>query len=131
MTPYEHAVLSVRDFGGEAKDYLKIHEFFDQTKFFLPNWKHRMILHNSFGMKLCEDLFGPIILNSDGIEISVREIARRHIMQDLDGRIPTIQDWIESLSKGNVEPWMNRPRQSDLDWLKNNLYNKDGNNNEE
>jgi hypothetical protein len=58
MTPFEHSLLSVRDFGGKVEDYLKLHEYLDQTKFMLPHWSHRMFLHNTLGMSLCEQQFG-------------------------------------------------------------------------
>ena len=80
MSPVQHARLSVRDFGGEIKDYLRIHEFIDSTKNHLADSRHRVILHNSFGMELCTILFDSYIINSDNKYIDVREIARRHIL---------------------------------------------------
>lgn len=93
MSPYFHAVASVQRFGGTEIDYLKIHEFLDSTKFHLADGRHRAILHNTFGMQLCEMVFGPIVKNRDGKIIPVREIARHHIIEDL-GKCPTIEEFL-------------------------------------
>lgn len=89
MKPLLHAKISVKKFGGQISDYIKIHNFFDQTKGYLPDSRHRMILHNSFGIMLCEQQFGVYIVNSDGRDVSVRDIAERHVIDDL-GHIPTL-----------------------------------------
>lgn len=118
MTPYEHSLLSVRDFKGKVEDYIAIHEWLDQTKAHYAHWKHRAILHNSFGMVLGEQFFGAGFQNSSGIHISTREILRRHIIQDL-GHVPTIKDWLEP-AKYSVEIVrnLNTPNQKDLDYIK-------------
>lgn len=118
MTPYEHCILSVKNFKGIPEDYLDIHEFLDSTKLHYPNWKHRCILHNSFGMGLAEKFFGAVIKNSHGITISVREIVRRHIIEDL-GFVPTIKDWLSELeaSKETASKF-NSPSKRDLEYLR-------------
>ncbi len=123
MTPFEHSLLSQRDFQGSPEDYLSIHEFLDSTKSHFPHFMHRMILHNSFGIELCERIFGPVVTNSDNLPISTREIARLHIVQDL-GRLPSLQDWFKTLTV-NRQPWMTMVRQKDLKWLKDNVYKKE------
>lgn len=89
MKPLLHAKISVRKFGGTVENYLPIHNFFDQTKGYIPDSRHRMILHNSFGIMLCEQVFGVYIKNSDGKDVSVRDIAEHHVIDDL-GYIPTL-----------------------------------------
>lgn len=89
MKPLIHAKISVKHFGGKVEDYLPIHNWFDQTKGYLPDSRHRMILHNSFGIMLCEQQFGVYIVNSSGKDVSVRDIAERHVIDDL-GYIPTL-----------------------------------------
>ena len=42
----------VRKWGGSANDYFALHQWFDATKAHLPDNRHRMLLHNSFGMLL-------------------------------------------------------------------------------
>lgn len=126
MTPYEHAILSCRDFShGDHSDYetyLPIHEFLDSTKFHLPNAsEHRAILHNGFGIELCERIFGHVVVNKYGNAISVREIARRHIKQDCS-RVPTLQDCIQSLADNTYRRKYNKPIYDDLLYLKKNNY---------
>lgn len=103
MKPLIHSKRSVLKFGGKIEDYIDIHNFFDQTKAFIPDASHRLVLHNAFGIFLCEQQFGeivvhngqykrmPYITNSDGNQVSVRDIAEAHVIEDL-GCIPTLQD---------------------------------------
>lgn len=103
MKPLVHATISAKKFGGLPEDYQEIHDFFDWSKIAYPHMKHRAILHHSFGIFLCERIFGTYITNSDGDKVSVRDVAEQHIIDDL-GRIPTVQDWLEHLEL--KEPWM-------------------------
>jgi hypothetical protein len=68
--PYYHAVSSARRFGGTPEDYLAVHQFFDQTKAHLADCRHRLVLHNSFGIFLAEQLFG--------VTMTLRVGAKRH-----------------------------------------------------
>lgn len=102
MKPYIHARISAKKFGGVAEDYLAIHDFMDSTKASHPDVRHRAILHNSFGCFLAEKIFGHNIINADGKEVSVRDVAEAHVIEDL-GYIPTLTDW---LSEMPVQPWM-------------------------
>jgi hypothetical protein len=103
-TPLLHAKSSVRKYGGEINDYIKIHKWFDSTKGNLPMFKHRAILHNSFGMLLAEQVFGDYVTNSDGKMVEVRQIAYDHIFEDC-GMVPTLEDWLKHLQP---QPWMMR-----------------------
>ena len=96
MKPYLHGKVSVKKWGGKEADYQKIHDWFDQTKAHFPDMRHRAILHSSFGIYLCEQMFGINITNSDGREVSVRDIAEQHVIDDM-GRIPTMQDYLEGM----------------------------------
>lgn len=120
MVPIDHSRLHARDFGGQPEDYLKIDEFLDQTKFQFTDFRHRAILHNPMGIALCEQIFGPTIKNSAGKEIAVRELARRHIVQDC-GLVPTTKEWIDALCEGHARKYNNVSR-TDLEWLKRNYY---------
>ena len=95
-SPYKHALNSVEKWGGNYKDYLPIHEFLDSTKLHLTTWQHRAILHNTFGVGICEQVFGTFITNSDKKEIEVRYIAIKHIEEDC-GIVPTIEQWLNDL----------------------------------
>ena len=85
------------------EDYFPIHDFIDGTKAAMPDVRHRALLHNSFGIFMVERVFGHYITNTDGRDVPVREIAERHIIEDL-GFIPTPQDWLKCISLKAV-PW--------------------------
>ena len=93
---------SVKYFGGEEDDYLKIHQWFDESKTHYADIRHRALRHHTQGIAECEKLFGVYIYNSDGKKVIVKSIAEQHIREDL-GFIPTIQDWF-----GKIKPelWM-------------------------
>lgn len=103
MKPLLHAKISAKKFGGKPEDYIDIHDWFDQTKAHLAEAKHRLVLHNSFGIYLCEQQFGeivehngkfirmPYITISTGKQVSVRDVAEQHVIDDL-GRIPTLEE---------------------------------------
>ena len=71
MSPLKHSELSVKKFGGEYTDYLPIHEFLDMTKTHYVGYQHRAILHNTFGIYICEKVFGAFIVNSEGEKIEI------------------------------------------------------------
>lgn len=48
--------------------------------------RHRALLHSSWGIYLAERILGHIITNSDGRIVQVRDVAERHIIEDM-GRI--------------------------------------------
>lgn len=102
--PYIHSQSSARKYGGIPADYEKIHEWFDQTKAFLPDQRHRAILHSSFGIFLCTQVFGNTIINTDGKIVSVRDIGEQHVLEDFGGRfIPTAQDYLQEIE---YKEWM-------------------------
>lgn len=100
--PNVHAESSVKKFGGKIEDYLKIHEWFDDTKGFLPDMRHRALKHHSQGIFECERLFGNYIINSDGKKIYTRYIGEAHVIEDM-GFIPTVEDWFENME---LQQWM-------------------------
>jgi hypothetical protein len=103
--PHIHAESSARRYGGKPEDYLEIHNWFDQTKAFFPDQRHRAILHSSFGIFLCAQVFGDTITNSDGKTVSVRDIGEQHVLEDFRGKfIPTPQDYLEGME---YKEWMN------------------------
>ena len=107
--PLVHAESSAKKFGGKPEDYLAIHNWFDESKAFLPDFRHRALRHHSEGIFVAEKLFGVAIVNSDGKRIPVRYIGQQHVREDL-GRIPTAQDW---LSQIKPQRWMYGQRLDD------------------
>ena len=95
--PLRHAESSARKFGGKAEDYLPIHNWFDESKAFLPDFRHRALRHHAEGIFLAEKLFGVAIVNSDGKQVPVRYLGEQHVREDL-GRIPSAQDWLVQIT---------------------------------
>lgn len=102
MSPWVHAQNSAKKFGGSPNDYLEIHEFIDMTKTHFIGFQHRAILHNTFGIYICEKIFGATIFNSDNKYVEVRYIVIEHIKEDL-GFVPTVKEWVDKIP---YEPWM-------------------------
>jgi hypothetical protein len=100
--PLKHAQSSAKKFGGKAEDYLPIHNWFDESKAFLADFRHRALRHHAEGIFLSEKIFGVTITNSDGKQVPVRHIGEQHVKEDL-GRIPTAQDWLAQIKP---ERWM-------------------------
>lgn len=103
MNTLYHCKGSVHKWGGCLNDYFPIHDLLDSSKATMPDVRHRALLHNSFGIFLVEKIFGHYITNSDGKDVPVREIAEKHIIEDL-GFIPTPQDWLKCISLKAI-PW--------------------------
>lgn len=121
--PYHHAVSSARKWGGVPEDYIEIHHWFDESKAFLADFRHRALRHHAEGIFLCERIFGHTIELStckrcgktrgehlcqlfEPKQIPVRWIGELHVQEDL-GFIPTASQWLERIT---AEPWMNRSR---------------------
>jgi hypothetical protein len=100
--PIEHAKSSARRFGGKPEDYQAIHDWFDESKSYVADFRHRALRHHTEGIFLAQRTFGLSITNSDGNEVPVRYIGEQHVKEDL-GRIPSFQDWIAELP---IRPWM-------------------------
>ncbi len=102
-----HAESSARRFGGKASDYLALHEFLDSSKSVIADNRHRVLYHHAFAIGpdgILEKVFGKTITNSDGKEVSVRDIGEQHCREDFGGHIPTLQDYIGCMS---LAPFMN------------------------
>jgi hypothetical protein len=100
--PLVHAERSARKWGGSADDYLPLHQWFDATKGHLADNRHRMLLHNSFGILLAEQVFGPALINGAGRRVFVRDVATQHVLEDL-GFVPSVAQCLEELP---LRPWM-------------------------
>src|SRR5216683_2665380 len=100
--PLEHAKNSARKFGGFAEDYLLIHQWFDESKAMMADFRHRSLRHHAEGIFLAERIFGVTIRSSQGKAVPVRYIGEQHVREDL-GRIPSFQDWAKNIK---AAPWM-------------------------
>lgn len=118
MKPFIHCKSSVKRWGGVPEDYLDIHTWFDNTKGHIADVRHRAILHNAWGIWMSESIFGKIIImpngapqktsyiiNSDGVQVQVRDIGEQHVIEDL-GRIPSL---FEAMNELPMLPWLGGP----------------------
>lgn len=96
MNTLYHCKGSISKWGGTIEDYEPIHSFIDSTKAMMPDIRHRAILHSAFGCFMVEEKFGQYITNAEGRDVPVREIAERHIIEDL-GFIPTVEDFLQCI----------------------------------
>src|SRR3954453_58034 len=97
-----HARSSAKRYGGKPEDYIEIHEKIDSTKSAHAEVTHRCVFHSAFGIYLIEDIFGRTLVNSDGQEVFVRDVAEQHVLEDL-GCIPSLSDWLREMP---ARPWM-------------------------
>jgi hypothetical protein len=105
--PHIHSKSSARTFGGKPEDYQDIHDFMDSSKSCIADARHRAMFHHAFGCFVVEKVFGTTRVNSDGKEYSTRDVAEKHIIEDL-GHIPSFQDFLKGMP---IEEWMGgKPR---------------------
>lgn len=110
MHPYHHALSSAKKFGGTWEDYIDIHHWFDESKQYFADFRHRALRHHAQGIFECEKVFGQTIVNSDGRTLPTRYIGEQHVREDL-GRIPSLQDYLLRI---DPLPWMHgRPKETD------------------
>ena len=105
MKPHVHAESSAKKFGGKPNDYLEIHKFLDSSKATMCDHRHRALTHNSwFIAVVLPRVFGELIINSDGTQVSVVEIGEQHVLEDFRGNfVPSVQDWLAEIE---YQPWM-------------------------
>ena len=104
--PYHHALSSVKKWGGAVEDYIGIHEWYDESKKILADFRHRALRHHAEGIFMAETVFGRTITLSSGRVIPTRWVGEQHVTEDL-GRIPSFADWARAI---RPEPWMGRPQ---------------------
>lgn len=110
MHPLYHAQSSVKKFGGVVEDYLPLHQFLDEPKLCMADFRHRALRHHSQGIFELERIFGVAITNSHGKQVPTRLIGEQHVREDLGGVIPTVADWFRNIRR---EAWMSRGYQLD------------------
>ena len=103
VTVYEHCVVSAATWGGVWNDYTAIHQFLDWPRDYLPDGRHRRVLHNSWGISMAEQAFGLAFTRpSDGVEMAVRPVAEAHILGEMPD-IPTLDMALEGVA---LQRWM-------------------------
>lgn len=103
--PWIHALSSAKQFGGKPEDYIRIHNLMDSSKGTIADSRHRALTHNAwFVGTILEQVFGVTLTNSDGKQISVRDIGEQHVLEDFRKRfIPSAQDFLQEME---VKEWM-------------------------
>ena len=105
--PYHHALSSTKKWGGTVDDYLRIHDWFDESKKITADFRHRALRHHAEGIFMAEAIFGSTITLSTGRVIPTRWIGEQHVREDL-GFIPSFVDWATAI---RPKRWMGRARQ--------------------
>jgi len=101
---YHHALSSMRRWGGAPEDFQPLHNWFDESKKIIADFRHRALRHHAEGIFMLEATFGTTITLSNGRVVPVRMIGEQHVREDL-GWIPSFADWARVI---RPEPWMAR-----------------------
>lgn len=141
MNSWFHAVSASHKWGGKAEDYLPIEEFIDSSKIALGDHRHRAAYHHTLGVYLCEKIFGKTIkiprmmTLGDGskgirpgvfIDVPVRLIAERHIVEDL-GFLPSPEHYLKHIPYGGDDTrWMGGSVRKEVGNF-NDIFNKESN----
>ena len=95
--PWYHAVMAARKYGGTAEDYLPLETWMDFTKSHIADCRHRLFLHNAWGLFVAERVHGATMTRaSDGKVLPLRPLLEDHILQDF-GKIPTLGQCLAQL----------------------------------
>ena len=117
MDAYKHALLDGKRYGVDPDAILPIHQFLDSSKLTFCDFRHRALLHNTFGIHLAIVKFGQVIRVGKKI-ISVRAVCENHVLEDI-GCIPTVADWLRHIKPVS---WMLRGKPAKRQVHLNNLY---------
>lgn len=113
MNSWQHAVSAARKWGGEADQYLPIEEFIDSSKQVIGDVRHRSLYHHTMGVYLSQRVFGDtltVIRKKTTVEVPVRMIAERHIIEDL-GWLPSPADYIDGMP---IKAWMSGAQRKEV-----------------
>jgi hypothetical protein len=105
---WHHAVSSSKKWGGTPEDYLPIHQWFDETKMIMCDFRHRALRHHSEGISQMVMIFGPTLALSSGRVIPTRWVGEQHVQEDF-GFIPSALDWLRQVQPAT---WMMRPQKN-------------------
>lgn len=107
-TPMHHAMSSAKKHGGTWEQYVHIHNWFDETKAWVPDIRHRAFRHHAEGIFECEKIFGTAItitLKSGVVKlVPVRVLGEQHVTEDC-GFIPNARDYVQGMK---IEPWQKK-----------------------
>ena len=106
--PAQHAKSSVKKFGGKPEDYIRMHEWMDETKGWFGDSLHRMFRHHSEGIFELEKVFGSQFINSEGKIVYTRYVGEQHVKEDCNGYIPSAKEWVTNIIENKRPQWMLR-----------------------
>jgi hypothetical protein len=64
--PYHHSLSSVKKWGGSVADYQYIHDWFDESKKIIADFRHRALRHHAEGIFMAETIFGHTLTLATG-----------------------------------------------------------------
>lgn len=104
----EQADASAERHGGNPASYWPIHALLDSPLAHDGNHDARaaVLLHNTFGIALCEMVFGHYVVVGEGDSrrrVPTRYIAREHVERECGRVVPTLDTCLGSLK---TLPWM-------------------------
>jgi hypothetical protein len=102
--PYHHSLSSIRKWGGLPEEYQRIHDWFDESKMLVADFRHRALRHHAEGVFMAQTIFGLTVTLSTGRVIPTRWIGEQHVREDL-GFIPSFAEWVKAI---RPEAWMGR-----------------------
>jgi hypothetical protein len=95
--------MAARRYGGTPEDYLEIESWMDFTKSQIADCRHRLFLHNAWGIFLAERILGVTFARgSDGKVLPLRPLLEDHVVQDF-GKIPTLAACLAQLAPEPTE----------------------------
>lgn len=95
--PWYHAIMAARKYGGVPEDYLPLETWMDFTKSHIADCRHRLFLHNAWGLFVAERIHGATLTRaSDSKALPLRPLLEDHILQDF-GKIPTLAQCLAQL----------------------------------
>ncbi|HEV2461842.1 MAG TPA: hypothetical protein VGS80_26090 [Ktedonobacterales bacterium] len=90
--------MAARKYGGVAEDYLALETWMDFTKSHIADCRHRLFLHNAWGLFVAERIHGATLTRaSDGKLLPLRQLLEDHVLQDF-GKIPTLAQCLAQLA---------------------------------
>jgi len=77
----------------------------DCSKAYVADNRHRALTHTNFWIhEVMIPIFGYVMKNSAGRDVSVKDVCEQHILEDFGMKfIPTAQDYLERMK---FEDWM-------------------------
>ena len=82
MHPYDHARSSAKIHGGCWSDYFAVHAWFDASKVAQCRFTHRALRHHIEGVAEAVSVFGPSIVNRDGVKVATEQLGMQHLEED-------------------------------------------------